>query len=163
VAIHHGAGVGAALGVAGDGPVEVCRLLDSQQARDALAASGSDLVVIVSETVFLVSVAPGHTTIDPGLFRRVWVSNRGFEEWAYLYVPTPVADAAQYQDRYGQRLDEGADEAVGDTLGARPGKKPGEEPGDRSRGGPNRKAVENRVDTVVANKVIFGFEASDHD
>ncbi len=163
LAIHHGVGVGAPLGVAGDGPVEVCRLLDSQEARDALAASEGDLVVIVSETVFLVSVAPGHTTIDPGLFRRVWVSNHGFAAWAYLYVPTPAAASAQHQDGYGQPPEEGADGEAGHASGTRPGEKPGEGSGVRPRSGPDRKIVETRIGTVKANKVIFGFEASDHD
>ena len=155
VAIHHGVGVGAALGVAGAGAVEVCRLLDSQQARDALAASAGDLVVIVSETVFLVSVAPGHTTLDPGLFRRVWVSNRGFEEWAYLYVPTPAAASAEDQAAEGQP-------PWADT-GAVPGHGTGAGSGDRSRSDSRRNTVKNRVDTIVTDKVVFGFEAPGHD
>jgi hypothetical protein len=163
VAIHHGAGVGAALGVAGAGPVEVCRLLDSQQARDALAASEGDLVVIVSETVFLVSVAPGHTTIDPGLFRRVWVSNHGFEGWAYLHVPAPAAATDQDQDGKGQPPGAGADEEAGHAPGTGPSRKPGAGSGGRSRSGLDRKTVKNKVDTIVADKVIFGFEVRDHD
>jgi len=162
VAIHHGAAVGAALGMAGDGPVEVCRLLDSQQARDALATSKGDLVVIVSETVFLVSVAPGHTTIDPGLFRRVWVSNHGFAAWAYLYVPTPAAATAERHDGCGQPAQEGIGGEVGHASGASPGGKPGEESGGRSRSGRDRKVV-NRIGTVIADRVNFGFEVSGHD
>jgi hypothetical protein len=158
VAIHHGPGVGAALGVAGDGPVVVCRLLDSHQARDALAVSEGDLVVIVSEAVFLVSIAPGLTTIDPDLFRRVWISNQGYEGWAHLYLPSPAANTAQDQARY-QEGHPRPDEAAGHAPGARSGEEPGEASGDRPPGDPNQKTVKNEVGTVVANKVIFGFEA----
>ena len=163
VAIHHGAGVGAALGVAGEGPVEVCRLLDSQQARDALAASEGDLVVIVSETVFRVSVAPGYTTIDPGLFQRVWVSNHGFAAWAYLYVPAPAGEPGRHQAGYGQPPEDGTDGKAGHAPGTRPDRKRGEESGGWPRIGPDRKTVKNRIDKIVADKVVFGFEASDHD
>jgi len=163
VAIHHGVGVGAALGVAGAGAVEVCRLLDSQQARDALAASAGDLVVIVSETVFLVSVAPGHTTIDPGLFRRVWVSNHGFEEWAYLYVPAPAAASAEDQAEEGQLPGADTGGKVGQASGAVAGQGTGAGSGDRSRSDSRRNTVKNRVDTIVTDKVVFGFEAPGHD
>ncbi len=163
VAIHHGAGVGGALGVAGAGPVEVCRLLDSQQARNALAASEGDLVVIVSETVFLVSIAPGHTTVDPGLFRRVWVSNHGFEEWAYLHVPAPAGEQA------GTDQPPGADagrETGGETSrapGAGPGQQPGTGSGDRSQGGPPRQIVKTRIGKMKVNKAVFGFEGPGRD
>jgi hypothetical protein len=159
VAIHHGAGVGAALGVAGAGPVEVCRLLDSQQARDALAASAGDLVVIVSETVFRVSVAPGHTTVDPGLFRRVRVSNHGFEEWAYLHVPAPAEDQAGTGQPPAAEDGGGA----GRTPGAWPGQGPSAGSGGRSQSDPRPQIVKTRIGTVKAGKVVFGFEAPGHD
>jgi hypothetical protein len=168
VAIHHGAGVGAALGVAGAAAVGVCRLLDSQQARDALAASAGDLFFIVSETVLLVSVAPGHTTIDPGLFRRVWVSNHGFEEWAYLYAPAPAAASGEDQAEEGQAEEgqlPGADTGgkVGQASGAGPGQGTGAGSGDRSRSDSGRKIVKTKVGRIEADKVIFGFEAPGHD
>ena len=157
VAIHHGAGVGGALGVAGAGPVEVCRLLDSQQARDALAASTGDLVVIVSETVFLVTVADGHTTLDPGLFRRVWVSNHGYEAYAYLYAPA----AAAGQGGKGQPPDAAGE--AGRAPDAGPDQGPGAGAGDRSPSNPPRRIVKNRIDTIKADKVVFGFEAPSYD
>lgn len=168
VAIHHGAAVGAALGVAGDGAVQVVRLLDSPQAHEALDSGIGDVAVIISETVFQTSVAPRYTTLDPGWFRRVWVSNKGFESWAYVYSPRRVGDPTPSQDGDSRQLgddgssdrpDDGPSDGPSDGAGDGPRKGPGGSPG----AGPESKTVRNRVDVIKAHKVVFGFEAPNHD
>lgn len=79
------------------------------------------------------------------------------------HVPTPAAATDQEQDGNGQSPGAGADGKAHHDPGTGPSRKPGAGSGGRSRSGPDRKTVKNKVDTIVADKVIFGFEAPNHD
>lgn len=79
------------------------------------------------------------------------------------HVPAPGAATGQDQDGKGQAPGAGADEKAGHNPGTGPIRKPGAGSGRRSRSGSDRKTVKNKVNTIVADKVIFGFEAPDHD
>nr|MDT0659947.1 hypothetical protein [Micromonospora sp. DSM 115978] len=88
LAIHNGVVQPAANGYAGAGVIVVSRLVDAQPARavqDALPEAG--LVVIVSNRVFLDTVAQGHTVTRPPRFRRTTVKVKEYRDDAWLYVP----------------------------------------------------------------------------
>ncbi|WFE39355.1 hypothetical protein [Micromonospora sp. WMMD998] len=88
LALHHGIVEPAANGYAGAGTVVVSRLVDSAPARAAQAvAPQADLVVVLSNRLFLDTVAQGHTALRPVRFRNVTVRHKEFTEDAWLYVP----------------------------------------------------------------------------
>ncbi|SRR5579871_1810858 len=92
VAIHHGVAYPSDSGYAGQGIVEVSRLLDSAEVRAALRESGADLALIVSDRVFTDTVAQGHTALQPESFRKVTVRLKEFAADAWLWVPTGNLD-----------------------------------------------------------------------
>ena len=73
-------------GFAGPAPVGVNRLLNSRELRQALDESGSDLAVLLSEHIYLDTVAPLHTTWRPWEFRKVRVQEKEFDQNAWLWV-----------------------------------------------------------------------------
>jgi hypothetical protein len=88
LAIHNGIVEPAANGYAGAGVVVVSRLVSADVARavqDTLPQAG--LVVILSNRVFVDTVAQGHTAIRPARFRKVAVEVKEFREDAWLHVP----------------------------------------------------------------------------
>jgi hypothetical protein len=90
------AGVGpigvAALGFAGDTPVEIARLLDSDLIRQAVIDHpDSDLVVLVSDKLHewaIVAWRPG--AMVPAEFQRVRVVAKGLNEDAWLWIAAPA-------------------------------------------------------------------------
>ncbi|MFF2806702.1 hypothetical protein ACFVT2_05865 [Streptomyces sp. NPDC058000] len=87
-AIHHGPVEVADNGFAGRTVVTTCRLLNSDPLRAALAAADdADLVLALSDTVFLNTVAGGHTTLPRSAFRRVDIREKECESTAWLWVP----------------------------------------------------------------------------
>lgn len=88
LAIHNGVVELAANGYAGKPIVAVSRLVNADVARavqDALPQAG--LVVIVSNRVFLDTVAQGHTVTRPSRFRKAVVQVKEYRDYAWLYVP----------------------------------------------------------------------------
>ncbi|WIM96386.1 hypothetical protein ACTOB_008578 [Actinoplanes oblitus] len=88
LAIHNGIVEPAANGYAGAGAVVVGRLCDAAPAKalqDALPEAG--LVVILSNRVFLDTVAQGHTALRPTRFRKVRVRVKEYQDDAWLHVP----------------------------------------------------------------------------
>jgi hypothetical protein len=88
LAIHNGVVEPAANGYAGAGAVVVSRLVNADTARavqDALPRAG--LVVILSNRVFLDTVAQGHTAIRASRFRKVAVQVKDYRDDAWLHVP----------------------------------------------------------------------------
>jgi class 3 adenylate cyclase len=72
MAIHFGATVEGANGYPGQDAVLVSRLLNSEPAHEALEQSpSSDLVVVLSDSLFTSLVAARYTTLRPEDFRRV--------------------------------------------------------------------------------------------
>ncbi|MEV6636811.1 hypothetical protein AB0M54_39360 [Actinoplanes sp. NPDC051470] len=136
LAIHHGVVEPAANGYAGAGAVVVSRLVDAPATRAAqVAAPRADLVVILSNPVFVDTVAQGHTALRPGRFRRVVVTNKEFSEDAWLYVPG--FDVHQLDlDRTGSPTAEAGEKA--------PGKPRNRKPADDSP----RRTPRNRADIV---------------
>ncbi|TJZ42203.1 hypothetical protein FCH28_34865 [Streptomyces piniterrae] len=87
-AVHHGPVEVADNGFAGRTVVTTCRLLNSAPLRRALtAAPGTDLALVLSDEVYLSTVAGGHTTLTAGGFRRVTVQEKEYEAGAWLWVP----------------------------------------------------------------------------
>jgi len=111
MALHHGVAVPAANGYAGAGLVVVSRLVECAAIRAAQQAiPEANLVLIVSNRIFLDTIAQGHTVLRGNRFRKVRVSVKEYVDDAWLYVPghdvrhvdlvpqdrpTPVARAAQ--------------------------------------------------------------------
>ncbi|ASU81592.1 hypothetical protein CDO52_01200 [Nocardiopsis gilva YIM 90087] len=87
LAIHHGTAVASPHGYRGKGIVAVARLVDSDVLRRALASSGADLAVIVSQPVFLDTVMQRHTGLEVTDFRCVRVVSKEFAEDAWIHVP----------------------------------------------------------------------------
>ncbi|MEU4691887.1 hypothetical protein [Actinoplanes sp. NPDC023714] len=88
LAIHNGVVEPAASGFAGAGAVVVGRLCDCAPAKalqDALPEAG--LVVILSNRVYLDTVAQGHTSVRPARFRKVRVRVKEYRDDAWLHVP----------------------------------------------------------------------------
>ncbi|WP_422754024.1 hypothetical protein [Micromonospora sp. WMMD708] len=75
-------------GFAGQGVVVVSRLLNSTPVRRALkVARTANLALIVSAGLFDDVVCQGHTTLGPGDFRRVDISEKEYQGHAWLRVP----------------------------------------------------------------------------
>ncbi|MBB6174601.1 hypothetical protein HNR23_004661 [Nocardiopsis mwathae] len=87
LAIHHGTVVASPRGYRGKGIVAVSRLVDSDVLRRALASSGADLAIIVSQAVFLDTVTQRHTGLGVVDFRCVRVASKEFSEDAWIHVP----------------------------------------------------------------------------
>ncbi|MEW2594362.1 hypothetical protein AB0893_28525 [Micromonospora aurantiaca] len=88
LAIHNGVVQPAANGYAGAGIVVVSRLVNADVARavqDAMPQAG--LVVILSNRVFLDTVAQGHTVTRPSRFRKATIQVKEYRDDAWLYVP----------------------------------------------------------------------------
>ncbi|MET3428123.1 hypothetical protein BJ973_007335 [Actinoplanes tereljensis] len=88
LAIHNGVVEPGANGYAGAGVVVVSRLVNADAARavqDALPEAG--LVVILSNRVFLDTVASGHTAIRAHRFRKVAVQVKEYRDEAWLHAP----------------------------------------------------------------------------
>ncbi|MFD8499446.1 hypothetical protein [Amycolatopsis sp. NPDC059657] len=88
VAIHFGRLVTGHNGYAGPAPVEVSRLLDSRQLRDALEEFPDvQMAALLSAPVFEDTVKPRHTTLRPEEFRQVAVEKKEYQGTAWLWVP----------------------------------------------------------------------------
>ncbi|MEV0727661.1 hypothetical protein [Polymorphospora sp. NPDC050346] len=88
LAAHHGVAYSAANGYAGNAPVTVGRLIDSDPARRALAAAPeAPLAVILSRLVFDEIVAGGHTSLRPDDFQPVQVRVKEYADQAWVRVP----------------------------------------------------------------------------
>ena len=108
MAIHCGTAVEADNGYAGQGVVAVCRLVDSDPVRDALAElPEADLAVILSHQVFVDTVRGGYVSFAESDFTPVRVRVKEFSDQAWVTVlsgpasrPTPprAQDARHDQD-----------------------------------------------------------------
>lgn len=88
LAVHHGMALRAANGFSGQGVVVVSRLVESVAARRAqTAAPAAALVVVLSNQVYLDTVAQGHTVLRPNQFRAISAQVKEFSAAAWLYVP----------------------------------------------------------------------------
>jgi hypothetical protein len=73
-------------GWAGTVLTECARLLDAPSARDLIAASGADLVVVVSQPIYEAVVRPGFG-LDPGSFDRIRVRSKETDTHAWAWLP----------------------------------------------------------------------------
>lgn len=88
LAVDHGLVRSAANGFAGRQVIVVSRLVNAAPAKQALvAAPDASLAVVLSQRVYADLVVGGHTRLDPGLFRRVWVQDKEFVGHVWLRVP----------------------------------------------------------------------------
>ncbi len=88
LAIDDGPALPAANGYTGQAVVGVSRLVNSSVLRRALAAcEEAVLAVILSDGVFRDWVKSGLSSVQPGWFRPVQVTEKEFHERAWLWVP----------------------------------------------------------------------------
>lgn len=93
LALHHGITYPAALGDAGEGLIEVCRIVDTEPLRTALAAAPeANLALALSEVMFR-AVHKGYSGLDPAAFRRAVVRAKEFH--APVWILVPDADPAR--------------------------------------------------------------------
>jgi hypothetical protein len=95
VAVHHGMGAQADLGISGNGPVHVCRLRDAGSVRAALdALPAANLVLAISQPIFEDLVCQRHTSLSADDFVRVEVAEpkKDFRAAAWLRVPGVPAE-----------------------------------------------------------------------
>ncbi|MCE6995754.1 hypothetical protein LZG04_13215 [Saccharothrix sp. S26] len=89
MAIHFGTTVEGANGYPGQDAVLVSRLLNSEPPHAALEQSPtSDLVVVLSDTLFTSLVAARYTTLRPEEFRRVDVHVKDFRGHGWMWLPS---------------------------------------------------------------------------
>jgi class 3 adenylate cyclase len=89
MAIHFGTTVEGANGYPGQDAVLVSRLLNSEPAHAALEQSpDSDLVVVLSDSLFTSLVAARYTTLRPEDFRRVDVQVKTFRGHGWMWLPS---------------------------------------------------------------------------
>jgi class 3 adenylate cyclase len=89
MAIHFGTTVEGANGYPGQDAVLVSRLLNSEPPHAALEQSpDSDLVVVLSDTLFTSLVAARYTTVRPEDFRRVDVRVKDFRGHGWMWLPS---------------------------------------------------------------------------
>ena len=89
MAIHFGTTVEGANGYPGQDAVLVSRLLNSEPPHAALEQSpDSDLVVVLSDTLFTSLVAARYTTVQPEDFRRVDVRVKDFRGHGWMWLPS---------------------------------------------------------------------------
>lgn len=72
--------------------IDVNRLLDCSPLRTTLRDSDPDVTftaLIVSSTAFEMFVRGGHTGLRPSQFTKVRAQVKGFDQPAFVYVPTP--------------------------------------------------------------------------
>jgi hypothetical protein len=95
IAVHEGLTYVAESGFAGDAVNTVCRLRDAQESKEALRASQSDLLLIVSERIFHDVICGDDTyELPPASFREteIIMADKGFRARAFMYTAQP-ADA----------------------------------------------------------------------
>ncbi len=83
VVIHAGDVSHAAHGVAGTAVNMAFRLLDSDELRNALDRS-QGLLALITSGDFFHQVVESHPAANPGIYRRVHVSNKGTETTAWI-------------------------------------------------------------------------------
>ncbi len=88
VAVHMGLVHHDGHGWAGRTLVHTARLLDATQVRRALSASGGDLVLVVSQTMWDGVVAQGYG-LDPAGYRRITISEKETTAPAWIHLPAP--------------------------------------------------------------------------
>jgi len=82
-------------GFSGDDVVYLCRMLDAQPLRRALAESGAELAFIISDYVYEKLVVRRHSLADLSSFRpvRTRVKRTPVHAWIYLPAGAPHAPA----------------------------------------------------------------------
>jgi hypothetical protein len=92
VALHRGHVAAAANGWVGGSTIAVQRLLDSAEARAALADHPeADFILIVPDTLYADVIAHGYGGLPAEAFQSVFVEvpSKDFAEQAWIHVPTP--------------------------------------------------------------------------
>lgn len=90
IAMHHGTLAAGHFGLAGNAPVVTCRLLDSDNARNALSEdSSAHLVLVVSEQLYQDVVVSRFHGLSPQRFRQTRVSAKDVHYAGYLCTGSP--------------------------------------------------------------------------
>lgn len=126
VAIHSGELHIDGRGYPGRVTVAAARLLDAQPAKQALASSTGNLVVIVSQRIYEDVVVHGYGAIIPAQYDQVQVANKEFAGTAWIRLP---GEDGPRQDGLDQPVDPGPREAPTDAGGPDAGSRSAAPPG----------------------------------
>lgn len=91
LAVDHGVVRPGSNGFAGQPPVRVTRLVNSDALRDALAVdANTNLAVVIAPTIFDDTIRQGHTSLSPEEFVQVSVHDKAkpFQTCAWIRVPS---------------------------------------------------------------------------
>ncbi len=101
--------------------------------------------------------------LEPSGFLREIAKVIRTEDMSRIEGPDDLLGLAAATHTQSQPLEAGTGREADQAPGAGPGREPDAGSGGRPRIRPDRRIVKTKVDTIMADKVIFGFEASDHD
>lgn len=94
VAMHCGPLTAGAFGLVGDAPIVTCRLLDAEVVRDELAGADADLVLVISERLFVDVVLTRFHDLDASRFRPTAFEVKGVRYAGYLCTGAPRRGSA---------------------------------------------------------------------
>lgn len=93
LAVHAGRVHGDAYGMAGQPLIHLFRLLEARSFKNALAGSGADLGMIVSDRLYADAMDLGGL-VDPGAYRETRISIKETRARAWMWFPPVVRDSA---------------------------------------------------------------------
>jgi hypothetical protein len=92
-AMHAGNVYRDANGLTGDAIVRMCRLLEAQSFKQAVAAAGAALGLVVSQHIYENVVHPGEGLIDPDTYSQILIENKETLTYAWLHLPSRAGAA----------------------------------------------------------------------
>ncbi|WP_314174766.1 hypothetical protein [Streptomyces winkii] len=98
MAVHFGTAKPGSNGYKHAGPVVVSRLCDIEPLKRTLVASGADLAVVFSRTIYNDTVKSGLALLDSPELRQVRARNKEFDEDAWIWVPGYDVRALDLED-----------------------------------------------------------------
>jgi hypothetical protein len=182
IALHVGPADGDLPGPSADPVTYACMLAAAQPLRDALrAAARAHVAVIASAEAYESSIRHEYPAVDPAAYLPVSIAS-SHQEPATAWITVPgypappgIRATATPYDGAGPETEPGSSpgasgsppavsqHACSQGPDAVLAQEPGAGSGDGSRSDQRRNIVRTKVGSIVADKVIFGFEAPGHD
>jgi hypothetical protein len=158
VAVHIGEVHGDAHGLVGTAINHVFRLLDAEALKRALASSGADAALIVSNYFFDSIIRHGPDLIDPAAFQPVTVAVKETRTRGWIHVPTGPPAHAGSGPIHAAGPDAGGDPRDLDERRQRQAGRQGDAP---AQGLVFLGPTTIYGDAVAGDKVVYGKETED--
>lgn len=94
IAVNVGPVTGDPLGMTGDAIIRTARLVEAPVLKEAMAATGASLGIIVSTFVYETAIEQANELIDANEYKQVEVSNKEFQSPAWIRLVDPAPSAA---------------------------------------------------------------------